>query len=1360
MHRGGIVNIWQYREQVFDFSGGRAVFQGTNGSGKSRTLELLLPLCLDGDLRHLGSKGAGTVSIRRLMLDDYDGGPNRIGYAWIELERDGESGPQGPEKQYLTCGLGVKASATSQQISDSWRFVTPQRIGFDVQVVGSDRVPLGPAALRDVLGADRVLDEAAFRAKVAETVYGVPAPRYGDLLHLQRTLRNPDIGLKVLEGQLEQILSDALPPLDAGMIEQLAASFEDLESIRENITSLASADTALQAFLDGYRGYALGALRSSGTAARAAQSTVDKALAEVRRLSNRLDQHKAQHDEAREQVTAMETREVELEEGVAALKELPAYLGLRDLQDRERLVGQAREGAVRALENAASMRANADRAVETVLTALRRLSEDTDSAIEHAGTTAAKLAAAGLDRNLAPKVPAAPMAEPRTKADKVRAKPDPEAEPLEIQRRVPPTLAPDELTEALTAAAAQAAEAISAATQRVALTSSLYERAAGADKRDQDVDRLRDTARQAQIEATEAAGRRNEARQRLTDAAHVWCEQAEQWTLAGPFAGDHAPRPPRPGTVDDVLADPGATRAAHETARQWAAPHLRSLRQRVAGAEQLVSGVDKQIAETEARLIELRKGRDTTPARHPYVAASRDTEAGAPFYRLVDFAPGVSPESRAGIEAALQSSGLLTAWVGPAEDDDIWLDGAEPVSGPSLADVLVPAVETGSPVSAQVVAALLQSIALDADGALSVSPSGQWRAGVLHGALSKADAEYVGAGARDAARTRAVAELSATLEELAAQRDTAVEELNTAQRDVTAWESHLEAFPDDRALITAHATAAAADTLAVEGASRAERLRAELDAEQGRFAAVRTELAQDAAAAGLPAETEALRRANAAATEARTSAQQLREALTRRCVSTVRDLADALHDHAAADDDRDTAEQAAEAQCTAFAREARALEDLRSSIGGEAEEISRRLAAMESQRREVRAGLPAAREAATEASNQVAKTETLLETRRAEIDGKREAADRAVAAFREALAAPGVWPAAVPGNETVPGSETAPEDPDEAMTALEAVSTKTVAEEKVITKLQALQTALAGSHNVLTERHAGLLTVVVAAEDGPRPVAVAATRVAERLNERRGYLTESYQGIFALHLVRELADRLSAQIEIAEDLCRRMNDVLDTARSSQGVHVQLEWRPASWLDDATTEALTLLRTPFAKRTPDQDERLRRAFTERIEAERDAANDSYSEILARALDYRAWFAFTVRVRDTGPDGKPRLRRLRQLSSGETRLISYVTLFAAAAAFYSAIAAGAAGMEPLRLVLLDEAFERLDDPTIARMLGLLVDLDMDWVITWPSGWGVSPKIPRMHIYDVLRPKSGHGVACTHTTWDGAALDRDDP
>ena len=315
LHRGGIVNIWQYTEQTFDFSGGRAIFQGTNGSGKSRTLELLLPLCLDGDLRQVGSKGFDTVSLRRLMLDDYDGGPNRIGYAWVELTRSSDTGPD----EYLTCGLGVKASKTSQAITDSWRFITSARVGHGLTLVGADRTPLGPAQLRDLIGADCVLEEAAFRARVAETVYGVPAPRYGDLLHLQRTLRNPDVGLKVLEGQLEQILSDALPPLDQAMVEQLATSFDDLESIRENITRLSSADAALGTFLKTYSDYAFGGLRAAAERLGGAEDGVRKLERAAARLSASLEETLAARAAAEASLASLEAGEQQAEDTIGEL---------------------------------------------------------------------------------------------------------------------------------------------------------------------------------------------------------------------------------------------------------------------------------------------------------------------------------------------------------------------------------------------------------------------------------------------------------------------------------------------------------------------------------------------------------------------------------------------------------------------------------------------------------------------------------------------------------------------------------------------------------------------------------------------------------------------------------------------------------------------------------------------------------------------------------------------------------------------------------------------------------------------------------------------------------------------------------
>jgi uncharacterized protein (TIGR02680 family) len=1346
LHRGGIVNIWQYDEQEFDFSGGRAILQGTNGSGKSRTLELLLPLCLDGDLRQLGSKGFDTVSIRRLMLDEYDGGPNRIGYAWVELRRIDTDGVE----RFLTCGLGLKASATSQQVSDSWRFLTDTRVGIDFTLAGLDRVPLGPVQLREQIGADRVLDDGAFRARIAELVYGMPAGRYGDLLHLQRTLRNPDVGLKVLEGQLEQILSDALPPLDAGMIEQLAGSFEDLESIRENITRLSRADTALTAFLGSYSGYALAALRTSADKARAAEKALADEHATMRALTATLARQRTEHADAVADVAAREQRDSELEHTIDSLKQLPAYLGMRDLSDRERLVAHARAAAEAALETATKHRTHADRAVETVLTVLRRFEQDAEAAGELADTTRREMSAAGLDPALCPHVPIAPRATPGSTVELVRAKPDPEAAPIQVERRTPPSAAPDTLDTELRAAAERAEHASTVATQRSALTLALHERSVGVDRQGQRLDGLRQAARQAQLEATESVGRRNEAAQRLEDAVATWWERARSWTTSGPFA--HDARPPEPPDLAQLRAEADVARATQEAAREWSAPRLHELRQAAAVAGRRVDEVAERIAAAEAELIALRGGVSAAPPMP--VHAQRDPASGAAFYQLVDFAPDLPASARAGLEAALQASGLLAAWVRADGQVDPGISDLFAVAGaPSatpLSAALVAAVEPGCAVPSSVVERVLAAVTL-VDGPLPavdglvVSTGGQWRAGVLAGAMTKRTAEFVGAGARAAARARRGAELAEQLDTLAGLRATADREHAEQAGRVTEWERHLAGFPDDRALIAAHANVGSAVRAADEATAKATRLRAEYESADQHHEALQVDLTQTAAEAGLPADVDTLQAAHRAAVAARGSAEALRDTLIGRCVGTVRDLTDALHDHQAATDDLGDASAAAETRCAEFAREAVALAELTTAIGGEADEVAGQLTELEDERRALRVALPVARTTATELSNQVVKTETVLEGKESDLGGKINAASAAAAALSAALAAPGVLAAALP--------DVAEAD---AVAALSTVERRGVSEEVVITKLQALQTALAGSHDITPERHAGILTVTVSGEQGPRAVAEAARQVSGQLAAQRGYLGERYQDIFATFMLRNLAERLHGQITVAEDLTRRMNEVLDVARSSQGVHVRLEWRPSAALDETTLAALKLVRTPFADRTEDEDAMLRRAFTERIDAERDTHSGGYAEILTRALDYRSWYTFTVRVADAGPDGKPRTRRMRQLSSGETRLVSYVTLFAAAAAFYGAISGvGDSDVGPLRLVLLDEAFERLDDPTIARMLGLLVDLDMDWIITWPSGWGVSDRIPRMHIYDVLRPKSGRGVACTHTTWDGAEL-----
>jgi uncharacterized protein (TIGR02680 family) len=1353
LHRGGIVNVWQYAVEEFDLSGGRAIFQGTNGSGKSRTLELLLPLCLDGDLRQIGSKGYDTVSMRRLMLDDYTGGPNRIGYAWIELRRTvGHNGTE--REEFLTSGIGIKASANSQQIGDSWRFVTDRRVGQDFPLV-NDGTPIGATQLRDLLGADCLHDEAPFRAKIAELVYGIPAVRYADLLHLQRTLRNPDVGLKVLEGQLEQILSDSLPPLDPAVIEQLARSFEDLESIRDNIRTLGAADTALQRFLASYAGYAYSSLRTAGKRSADAAKELASARNEITKLMTRCQDEEQAAEQAEVEVAQLEEQELTLEAKIDSLKSSPAYDSVRDLADRKRVVSAARQAAVSALKQLRTQREHTEQLVDSVVAELARFTDDTTQAAELADSVRSRMREAGLDPRLCPTVPAVPEAAATELHETVRISLDPEAEPEQTTRRTPPDLAPHSLRAALEHAGEQAGQAVAALRERCAVTLTLLERARELDTERSEVDRLQREAREAQLEATESVGRRNEAAQRLEDVAATWHTAAVQWSSSGPLATVPYTGELAPPALADLTDNVDAAREATERAHAWLRGRLPALAAEVDRAARAVDELDERMAEADAELAALQAGVDPEPALLvPDV--DRSPTSGAAFYRLVDFAPSLSAEDRAGCEAALESSGLLNAWVTAdgtltdASSRDLTAIVAGPPASPSLSDVLAPAVPPGSPVSTDLVTRLLDRVGLgSADAGLSISLDGRWRAGVLTGAMTKPAAEFVGAGARETARHKRIGDLSSTLARLADERELAAKALTAAQEHAAAWERHIDEYPDDRELLAAHVTLRAAAASADDASAKAFSLRDKNSGSADRHRARYDALLTDARAAGLDASAESLQTARASALEARTTAEQLASALTKRCLGGVDSLTRALDNHARTDAELADVQAGADRACLDYAHEQAGYEERVKAIGGAAEQLERELSAAEEQRAAVRARLPEMRQQATDARVKAGKSQTQIDTKQTKITELTEREAVAKQRFRDALAADGVWPAAVPLE--------LPDDPAEAFTVLTANPRDGVSEDTVLGNLQTLQSTLAGSHDVIAQRSAEILTVTVTGAQGPQPVAVAAREVAERLAAQRDLLSEEYQQIFDAFMLRDLADKLATQIEVADDLCRRMNETLDVARSSQGVHVQLDWQPAPDLDDEMRQAMTLIRTPFAKRGEGQDEALRTALTDRITAERDGHSGDYADVLARALDYRTWYRFTVRVKDLGPDGAPRTRRMRQLSSGETRLISYVTLFAAASAFYDAVST-AADQPPVRLVLLDEAFERLDEPTIARMLGLLVDLDMDWIITWPSGWGLSEKIPRMHIYDVLRPKGGSGIACTHAIWTGKALTED--
>ena len=108
----------------------------------------------------------------------------------------------------------------------------------------------------------------------------------------------------------------------------------------------------------------------------------------------------------------------------------------------------------------------------------------------------------------------------------------------------------------------------------------------------------------------------------------------------------------------------------------------------------------------------------------------------------------------------------------------------------------------------------------------------------------------------------------------------------------------------------------------------------------------------------------------------------------------------------------------------------------------------------------------------------------------------------------------------------------------------------------------------------------------------------------------------------------------------------------------------------------------------------------------------------------------------------------MRSRIRLSQGETRFVSYVALFAAADAYLSGLPDTS---RALRLILLDDAFAKVDAPAIGELMGLLVRLDIDFVMTGFDLWGCYASVPALDVYTVLRTEGGPAVV-QHTHWDG--------
>ncbi|MCA1675493.1 MAG: TIGR02680 family protein, partial [Actinobacteria bacterium] len=564
------------------------------------------------------------------------------GYVWLEFARTDLDGAQ----QFFTCGARLQATSSTTSVSATY-FTTSLRIG---QVDGLHLLhagrPLSRADLITAIGTNgRVFDQATedYRSTVRTTLFsGVTREKYEALIVALLQLRTPKLSEHLNPDQLSGLLSRSLPPVDADDVAEIAEGFERLDRHAEQLQALEEEATAARRLADVARRYARRVLRAAADRLIKATSAMDSVTRRARTSATALA-------EAEDELTGVRTSDGEL---------AGEHRDLAARAEGIRLSDAYQEGS-----QLPTLRADSTEA--------RRRAEGAASvAAAAAGTVERDAAAARVARD---KATAATETARRSHENAADA-----AEPVGRGALIVQLASADDLRRArqLLEAGLTARRGDVDTMQRVlAVHAEAIRDHAGAEQR---LETAREDHSSAQHVARAATQAYADAVTTLTGALTTWAGQCRLLAL-----------PP----LAELAAEDAAVTAAVDVAVTAVREDLTARHTRLQAEHQTVQA-QRDSVQGDRNAVTAQRD---LPPPVPYTrGVTRDGRPGAPLWRLVSFKADLPEPHKAGIEAALEASGLLDAWVRPdgtldGDLRDTFADGAlgTPAPGRSLDDVLV-----------------------------------------------------------------------------------------------------------------------------------------------------------------------------------------------------------------------------------------------------------------------------------------------------------------------------------------------------------------------------------------------------------------------------------------------------------------------------------------------------------------------------------------------------------------------------------------------------------------------------------------------------------------------------------------------
>ncbi len=1337
----GLINFWYYDEQEFCFAKGRLLLRGSNGSGKSVTMQSAVPLLLDGNANpeRLDPFGSRDRKMAGYLLEEGDGRDERTGYLYMEFKRENS-------EAYLTIGMGIRARRGKPL--DKWYFgiLDGRRIGKDFSLYrnSGEKLTLSRKELENRLAeGGRVYErQAEYIEFVNQQLFGfATTDAYREMLDLLIQLRTPKLSRDFKPSVINDILSSALQGLSEEDLRPMTEAIENMDSLRLQLETKEAARKAAERIANVFGRYNRRMLYEKAAAAEQAEK--------------RLKENERQQSEEQDRLTAAGKRLTELTSELAALSSQKAAmeqereeLGKSDAyqlkQEEQRLLERLRELNAQLSAKEAQIEKKQDN-VRACEAQLRRTEEKRDG-----------------------------------KRQEIEECLESMGEEADTMSYMAQSFLADELRKALEESFGfNTYEAEFQKTRQGIQEGLTVQRrlSAGEEKlrgKRDELAKQQDQADRAERSLREKEAALAEAESSWKEALYLWHGQNQELKLPEALLQELC-----------HFADTYDSEADYQQARQPVDVLLQDLRLRLKREIEDRRAESRKLSEERAQCAEeLRQwenAREPEPERSPAVLENRRRlqKRGIPyheFYKTLEFAASLDEESRNRIEEAMLEMGLLDALVieesyrqevlrldpGACDRYIFVRENAGKSSGKTALDTLELNDSVNTVFLNMEMTEILRHISIEGGGETVISADGTWRNGLLAGTISgEYQAGFIGTKARERNRAEKIRGLQARIAELEQQITVLETEMESFRGRMSVLEAEYAGFPKEKPLREAQRACEEAEKLlSVQNA-----LKRQLD--------------------------EAVQALIQSLQEDRTQAAKLSERLgiynSLECFENAADAAAAyqsdLHTlkltHASYLD-QTAALQQQQMQKDMLEED---LDQLRYDLGRVEQEKRRgedRKASIEKQLAltdyaAIQDRLEHCIQWLSDYDRQRGSCEKERGNKEAECRNAEEklaalSADSRLLGEEQKFAAE-VYLAEYRLDYVFSEEERSPQ---ETVTALRKQGEESL--EQLQTRVQ--QVYFENSSYLIDYQLSALEQFGELGKQKPEgssrafpvqrldyqaryhgekiPFQRLTGILDEELEELRQLIRQNDRELFEDILSNTMSRKIRSRINSAQSWVENMNRQMESMNTSSGLKLRLRWRSKTAESESqldTAELVELLRKDYRSMREEEAARLSQHFRSKVEESRRIAEDSggtasFYQVMQDALDYRKWFEFQLFCEKPGERQKELTNSVfGTFSGGEKAMSMYVPLFSAVTAKYH----GARPDAP-QIVSLDEAFAGVDSRNIRDMFRLMREFGFDFIINSQVLWGDADTLDALSIYELLRPNNAKFVTVLSFLWNG--------